>query len=152
MRNRGRRLSSARSAPTAARRPHAITGPPTAVHIASGLVDSSDIADADITVIAPADYAGRKRHEGDHADGTHLAASRLVLHCGACLVSVSDHSMTPNGAPLGSASTARCPPWRSMRGSTSTRPPSATALLAAPAASWCAEVHHGNASWSHPRN
>ena len=48
----------------------------------------------------------RRRPQASRAragHGTDPPASRHAIHCGSCLVSASDHSMTPNGAPLGSA-------------------------------------------------
>src|ERR1700728_3463770 len=108
MRNRWRRRSSA-AALTAARRTHPIAAPPAAVVIAAGLVNAPDIADADVTVIAPGD-AGGKHDQRQQAEGADPPAARHAVHFGSCLVSVSDHSMTPKIAPLGSANTASCPP------------------------------------------
>jgi hypothetical protein len=61
MRNRWRPPSAA-SAFTAARRPDAITAAPAAVLITAGFINAPDIADADVTVIAP-DNAGGERYQ-----------------------------------------------------------------------------------------
>src|ERR1700732_5356589 len=59
---------------------------------------------------------------------SYRQASARGFHFGSTFVSLSVHSINPNGAPAGSATTASMPPWRSTRGSTRTRPPMATTL------------------------
>jgi hypothetical protein len=76
----------------------------------------------------------QRRRQPDHAG--NRTTSENMAHWFTSLLSFSGHSSSPKGAPRGSATTATLPPWRSIRGSTSTRPPSATTLATvAPASS-----------------
>src|SRR5271169_624294 len=111
-------------------RSHVITRPPAAVVGPGRLVDARDIS--------PGSYrAGIQHREQQETERTHLPTSNdaLDVHFGSLLLSVSDHSINPNGAPIGSATTATLPPWRSTCGSTSTRPPRETTRAATSTAS-----------------
>ena len=67
-------------------------------------------------------HPGAGKQHGQHhrpESGGQTTTARGV-HFGSALVSLSLHSIRPNGAPAGSATTASMPPWRSSRGSTRT--------------------------------
>src|ERR1017187_2786349 len=101
---------------------HVITRPPAAIVGPGRLIDAPDIS-------AGGHCAGGQHREHE-PERTHLPTSRDDVHFGSFLLSVSDHSINPKGAPAGSATTATLPPWRSACGSTSTRPPRETTLAA----------------------
>src|ERR1700733_14423362 len=91
-------------------RTHAVTMTPTAVIVAVGLVVARVVAhshrsvDTDALHRAGIQHRQRKRPEsGRHPTITHV-------HFGSTLLSLSVHSISPNGAPAGSATSATCPP------------------------------------------
>jgi hypothetical protein len=115
---------------TASRGTHSVAGAPTTVVIAVRLVIAAGVANAAFN-----------SHTGYRASTQHQQCRRANhqstvqgFHFGSALVSLSLHSIKPNGAPAGSATTATIPPWRSTRGSTKTRPPIAATLAAVSAA------------------
>jgi len=107
---------------------HAVAGAPTAVIVAVGRVIGAVVSNAAFN--ADTSYFTSTQQQRCHAETTCHQSSAEGFHFGSALVSLSLHSIKPNGAPAGSATTASIPPWRSTRGSTKTRPPMATTLAA----------------------
>ena len=107
---------------------HAVSGAPTAVIVAVGRVIGAVVSNAAFN--ADTSYFTSTQQQRCHAETTCHQSSAEGFHFGSALVSLSLHSIKPNGAPAGSATTASIPPWRSTRGSTKTRPPKATTLAA----------------------
>jgi len=109
---------------------HTIADAPTAIIIAVRLVVTPGVPD--IAFNANTGYGASTQHQRCYRANHQSTAQGF--HFGSALVSLSLHSITPNGAPAGSASTATIPPCRSTRGSTKTRPPSAATLAEVSAA------------------
>src|SRR6185437_12558606 len=79
-----------------------------------------------------ASRCGTGEQDGAYIHGAPVGgAGGEAAALGALASSLSDQSMTPNSAPLGSASTAMWPPCRSAWGASSSRAPSDCAFAAA---------------------
>ncbi len=90
----------------AARRSNAVIGTPAAILVAIGFIESADVPNA-IAIAVGGDGASLQQQQR----GACLFAGGS--HFGSTLLSLLVHSITPNGAPAGSASTAILPPCRS---------------------------------------
>jgi hypothetical protein len=92
----------------AAPRADAVTDAPAAVIISVRLVVAAIVPDAAFN--SHAGYgAGTKRQKGC-TEKTHHQSTTQGFHFGSALMSLSLHSIRPNGAPAGSATTASIPP------------------------------------------
>jgi len=106
-----------------------VSSAPTTVVISVGFVVAAVVSDPYGAVDSHALHrAGLQQGQSKRPQSDSRPEFMHGVHFGSTLVSVSLHSINPTGAPAGSATTATMPPWRSACGSTSTRPPRATAL------------------------
>src|ERR1700690_539318 len=112
---------------------------PAAVSVAIRSDVPRTVAPRDVSVVAETGHtAAESRDQYEPGACEHQTAIHGA-HFASPSASASFHSMTPNGAPEGSAITASLPPWRSTCGGTSALPPKLTALVA---------VYAGNATGS----
>ena len=92
-------------------RRNTVTVAPTAVIVSPGSIVAADVTHSNGAVIAP----GSHKTAGDDCerrepDDIYLPRWKFDIHFGSTLLSVSDHSINPIGAPIGSAMTAIFPP------------------------------------------
>jgi hypothetical protein len=91
---------------------HAVSATPAAVLIAIRLVVSGVVAHySDGTVDTDAGHlTGAQQGQCQSADPGGHPTIETGIHFGSALLSPLVHSINPNGAPAGSATTATCPP------------------------------------------
>src|ERR1700733_1733707 len=104
----------------------AVSTAPAAVLIAIWLVVACVVAHSHAAVDTDAGHLTGVQQGQCQGTHSHRHPFATEVHFGSTLLSLPVHSINPNGAPAGSATTATWPPWRSTCGSTSTRPPEAT--------------------------
>lgn len=117
-------------------RTHTVARSEIAVAAAKTVVVAAAVAIATIAAATVSDAASQGRqHPEPQGEQCPAPAPRAHFASPASLSASSDHSINPNRAPVGSATTEILPPWRSTRGGTTTRPPSASAFAALAATS-----------------
>ena len=95
----------------AAPRAHTITAAPATVVVAVRLVVAPGVAHSDGPVHTYAlDRAGAQYRQQKSPESRCHPPITHDVHFGSTLLSLSVHSINPNGAPAGSATTATCPP------------------------------------------
>lgn len=109
---------------------HAIPRSPDAVVPANGRPEVADTIARRRPELAALSNAAERERGQQHDRRCDRLSPHRPPHFGTSSFSPSGHSRRPKGAPCGSATMASLPPWRSRCGSTSTRPPSATACAA----------------------
>src|SRR5271165_6225315 len=108
VRRRGRRATICASA-----RPDVIAAAPAAVIIAERLDVARAIADRYVCVVPDTSHTAAEPRDQQESGARERQTARHGAHFASPRPSASFHSMTPNGAPAGSAITAILPPWRS---------------------------------------
>jgi hypothetical protein len=92
-------------------RSHAVPVPPAAVIVAPRLIIVRVITRSDGSLDAHAGHCAgiQQSHGNTHESDRHPTLTHQV-HFGSTALSLSVHSISPNGAPAGSATTATSPP------------------------------------------
>src|SRR5580698_1160965 len=98
----------------AAARTDTVAAAPSAIFITIGFVIAADVAHSHGRVHTDTVHGASRQHRqrANSEHGCHPATASDV-DFGSTLLSLSVRSLSPNGAPAGSATTATSPPWRS---------------------------------------
>ena len=95
----------------ASARSHPVAMTPAAVIVAPGFVIAGVVVHSHGSIDAHAGgHAGVQQDQRQNGESSRCPSTTHGAHFGSALLSLLVHSISPNGAPAGSATTATCPP------------------------------------------